>query len=122
MKKINRLLSFIFMCLSLSNVSMHGFYYGDDPGANVLGGAATGALIGGAVRGGEGAAIGAGIGAGVGLMSSAAANRRRRYDDYYYDRDYYRRPVPQRRLSRRQLLDRNAELEQRLQQYESGQE
>lgn len=116
MKTINKIVLFIFTCLALSNVSMHGFYYSDDPGASALGGAATGALVGGLAAGGRGAAMGAGIGAGVGLIGSAAARDRRRYDDDYY---YDRRPS---RYSRRQRLeDENAELRQRLQQYESGQ-
>ena len=82
---------FAFACLTLTDLSINGFYYSDDPGANMFGNVATGAAIGGIAGGGRGAAIGAGVGLGLGAMSSAAANnRRRRYEeDRYYNDRYY---------------------------------
>ncbi len=103
MKTINKITFFIFTCLTLSSVPAFGFYYSEDPGANIFGNAATGAAIGGIAGGGRGAAIGAGVGLGLGAMSSAATRDRRRYydrdyyppyDDYYYE-DY--RPIKRRR-------------------------
>jgi hypothetical protein len=126
MKKINKIAFFIFTCLTLSNVPTYGFYYSDDPGANVFGNAATGAAIGGIAGGGRGAAIGAGVGLGLGAMSSAAArNRRRRDDDYYYRRRDDNRNYRSERNSRpsrsrqRRLEDENADLRRRLQEYEN---
>jgi len=116
MKTINKVILFMFTCLTLSNVTTNCFFYSDDPGANVLGTTATGALIGGAAGGGRGAAIGAGVGAGVGLMSAAARSGERRR--YYNDDDYYRSRRYSRRQSRRDLEAENAELRQQLQQYE----
>ena len=120
MKILNKIFLFSLVCVGLSHLSTQSFFYGDDPGANAFGGAATGALIGGAAGGGRGAAIGAGVGAGMGLMSAAAARDRRRYDDdYYYDRREERRRPRSYRRKQRNLEDENAELRQRLQQYEN---
>jgi hypothetical protein len=108
-------------CLTLSNTLVHGFYYSDDPGANMFGNAATGAAIGGIAGGGRGAAIGAGVGLGLGAISSSAAarNRRRRDEDrYYYEQDRRRRGYARPSRSRQQLEDENARLRRRLQRYE----
>lgn len=111
MKKISNITLFIFTCLTLSNVATNCFYYGDDPGANVIGTAGTATLIGGAASGNR-AAIGAGAGLmGMGAIMGAASRNK--------DRDpYYRRS---RRQQQRDLESENAELRQRLQQYETQQ-
>jgi hypothetical protein len=120
MKIMNKVMLFIFTCLTLCNISTQCFYYSDDPGANVMGNAATGALVGGLAGGGRGAAIGAGVGLGVGAIGAAArSNDRRRYDDGYYRDQRYSRS---RRQRQRDIENENAELRARLQRYENYQE
>lgn len=124
MKKINNITLFIFICLTLSNVVVNCFYYGRDPGANFLGNVGATTMVTGAATGNKNAVIAGGALMGVGAMQGAAAESRDR-DRYYRDRDYYeddynrRSSRRSRRQERRDLEDENAELRQRLQQYES---
>jgi hypothetical protein len=99
----------IMLCITVSAQVSAFFVSSDDPGANVLGGAATGALIGGVAGGGRGAAIGAGVGLGLGAMTAASRNRDRNY--YYRDR-YSRHPRSDRRTCRQQLQDCQQENEE----------
>lgn len=119
MKKINNIALFIFTCLTLSNAITHSFFYND---GGYPSGALSGAAIGGLAGGRKGAAIGLGVGAATDMMGAAARNSERdryyRDRDYDYDRRYSRRS---RREQRRDLESENAELRQRLQQYETQQ-
>ena len=116
MKTINKIMLFVITCLALSNVTTNCFYYGDDPGANVIGNAGTATFLAGAATGNRRATY-AGLGLmGAGAIAGASRNsRRRRYDDdYYRDRSY------QRSSRYRNLEDENADLRARLRQYENG--
>jgi len=65
---MNRLKHISLIILSSLIVPTASAFYSDDPGASVLGGAATGGLIGGLAGGRRGAAIGLGVGALAGGM------------------------------------------------------
>lgn len=112
-KKVILLLSIAF-----ANLPTHCFY---NDGNNAWRGAAIGGLAGGR----KGAAIGLGVGAFSDIASNAAAdNRRRRYyddeDDYYYNkRRRYSNKNRKSKLSYEELEQRNAELEDRLAEYEN---
>ncbi len=115
MKLTNTLALFIFTCLTISYLPINGFYNDGYP-SNALSGAAIGGLAGGR----KGAAIGLGVGMGADMIGAAARDdrRRRRYDDD----DYYNSRYRSRRPSRRDLENENADLRQRLQQYEATQQ
>jgi hypothetical protein len=109
MKTFNKVMLFIFTCLTLSNGTQ--CFYNDGYPNNAL----TGAAIGGLAGGRKGAAIGLGVGMGADIIGSAARDdRRRRYDD-----DYYYRRSSKRSRSRQRLENENAELRQRLEEYEN---
>ena len=117
MKIKNKIMLFIFTCLTLSNLSTHCFFYND---SGYPSGALSGAAIGGLAGGRKGAAIGLGVGAFSDVTRAAARDdRRRRYDDDDY---YYERRERRSRKQRQQDLEaENAELRARLQQYENQQ-
>lgn len=113
MKIINKIMLFIFTCLTLSNLTTYSFFYNDGYPSGALSGAAIGGLAGGR----KGAAIGLGVGAFSDIAGAAARDDRRRYYDYdddYRDRRYSR----SRRERQRDIEAENAELRARLQQYE----
>ncbi|HLC07178.1 MAG TPA: hypothetical protein VJJ26_03245 [Candidatus Babeliales bacterium] len=109
MKTVNKVMLFVFACLTLSNLPIHCFYNDGYPS-----GALSGAAIGGLAGGRKGAAIGLGVGAGMDIMGAAARSDRRRYDDDYYDRDY-RSSRRSRKQRMRDLENENAQLRQQLQ-------
>jgi hypothetical protein len=111
MKSMNKIMLFLFTCLTLVSVTNCLFY--NDGG--YPSGALSGAAIGGLAGGRKGAAIGLGVGAATDIMGAAARSDRRRYDDGYESRSSRRYRKKQQRLE-----DENAALRARLQQYENG--
>lgn len=102
MKSINKILFFVFSCITFTNVYC---FYND--GNNAWRGAAIGGLAGGR----KGAAIGLGVGA----FSDIASNRRRRYDDednYYYNKRRKYLSNNKRRTSKQSYQDLQAENEE----------
>lgn len=111
MKHINKIMLFIFACVTLSHLPTNCFYNDGYPN-NALSGAAIGGLAGGR----RGAAIGLGVGMSADIIGAAARrDRRRREEEDYYRRredEHYRSPHRQR------LENENADLKRRLRQYE----
>jgi hypothetical protein len=117
MKTMKKVIFFVFS-IAFANIPTHCFY---NDGNNMWRGAAIGGLAGGR----RGAAIGLGVGAMTDVAGSAAADsRRRRYyddDDYYYEkrRKYISSKNRRSKPSYEELQQRNAELEDRLAEYEN---